>query len=70
MQCTFYPTENKDALAALKDIERHFPDFVLGLSDHTLGTIIPAASILGAKVTRSITLLISHCLIVLITGFP
>ena len=45
-------TENKDAnLAALKDIERHFPDFVLGLSDHTLGTIIPAASILyGAKV--------------------
>ena len=53
MQCTLcYPTENKDAnLAALKDIERHFPDFVLGLSDHTLGTIIPAASILyGAKV--------------------
>ena len=34
MQCTLcYPTENKDAhLAALRDIERHFPDYVLGLS--------------------------------------
>jgi N,N'-diacetyllegionaminate synthase len=53
MHCTLcYPTDPKDSnLAALKDIEEHFPDYVLGLSDHTLGTIVPAASVLyGSQV--------------------
>jgi len=53
MHCTLcYPTNPKDSnLAALKDIAENFPENVLGLSDHTLGTIVPAASILyGAKV--------------------
>lgn len=48
MHCTLcYPTEPKDSnLSALKDIRRNFPDYLLGLSDHTLGTIVPAASVL------------------------
>jgi sialic acid synthase SpsE len=53
MHCTLcYPTEPKDAnLTAINDILKHFPEYVPGLSDHTLGTIIPAASVvLGAKV--------------------
>ena len=53
MHCTLcYPTDPKDSnLSALNDIEQAFPGYVLGLSDHTLGTIVPAASILyGAKV--------------------
>ena len=53
MHCTLcYPTEAKDAnLSALLDIKKHFPDYVLGLSDHTLGTLVPAASVLyGSKV--------------------
>lgn len=52
MHCTLcYPTQSKDAnLSALLDIKAHFPDYVLGLSDHTLGTIVPAASVLyGVK---------------------
>ena len=52
MQCTLcYPTENKDAnLAAINDIRNNFPKYVMGLSDHTLGTIVPAASVLyGVK---------------------
>lgn len=53
MHCTLcYPTEPKDSnLAALNDISNSFPGYILGLSDHTLGTIVPAASILyGVKV--------------------
>ncbi len=53
MHCTLcYPTEPQDAnLTALQHIGREFPDHLLGLSDHTLGTIVPAASILyGARV--------------------
>ena len=53
MHCTLcYPTDPKDSnLSALNDIAAAFPQRVLGLSDHTLGTIVPAASILyGAKV--------------------
>ena len=53
MQCTLcYPTDPKDAnLSALNHIAANFPDYMLGLSDHTLGTIVPAASVLyGSKV--------------------
>jgi|APSaa5957512535_1039671.scaffolds.fasta_scaffold11342_1 N,N'-diacetyllegionaminate synthase len=48
MHCTLcYPTEIDDSnLSALLDIEEHFPGYMLGLSDHTLGTLIPAASVL------------------------
>jgi len=48
MHCTLsYPTKNEDAnLAAILDIKDKFPGYVLGLSDHSLGTIIPAASVL------------------------
>jgi len=52
MHCTLcYPTEPADSnLTALHDIREHFPDYILGLSDHTLGTIVPAASVLyGAR---------------------
>ena len=52
MHCTLcYPTPDKDAnLSAINDIREHFPDYVMGLSDHSLGTIIPAASVLyGVK---------------------
>lgn len=53
LHCTLcYPTKPEDAnLSALLDIQRNFPEYILGLSDHTLGTIVPAASVLyGAKV--------------------
>jgi len=52
MHCTLcYPTDPKDSnLHAINHIAEEFPDYVLGLSDHTLGTIVPAASILyGVK---------------------
>ncbi len=48
MQCTLcYPTEPENAnLNAIKHIASEFKKHLIGLSDHTLGTIIPAASIL------------------------
>ncbi len=48
MHCTLcYPTDAKDSnLSAILDIKKHFPNHLVGLSDHTLGTIIPAASVL------------------------
>ena len=48
MHCTLcYPTDAKDSnLSAILDIKKHFPGYLVGLSDHTLGTIIPAASVL------------------------
>lgn len=53
MHCTLcYPTDPADSnLTALQHIGREFPDALLGLSDHTLGTIVPAASVLyGSRV--------------------
>lgn len=53
MHCNLcYPTRPENAnLGALKDIKKNFPKNVLGLSDHTIGPLIPSASImLGAKV--------------------
>jgi len=48
MQCTLcYPTDPKDAnLRAINTIKDNFPNNLIGFSDHTLGTIIPSASIL------------------------
>ncbi len=53
MQCTLcYPTEYEDAhLNSLSHLKKEFPEFLLGLSDHTLGYHAPLASIaLGARV--------------------
>lgn len=52
MHCTLcYPTRETDAnLGAILDIKRHFPEFIIGLSDHSIGYEIPAASVLyGVK---------------------
>jgi len=52
MQCTLcYPTKPEDAnLRAILDIAKHFPNNLLGFSDHTLGTTIASSSILyGVK---------------------
>lgn len=52
MQCTLcYPTEPKDAnLNAIKTIKNKFKKYLIGFSDHTLGYLIPSASILlGVK---------------------
>mgnify|MGYP001063727265 CR=1 FL=1 len=48
MHCTLcYPTNPEDAnLLAIESIKQKFPKYLIGLSDHTLGTIVPAASIL------------------------
>ena len=48
MHCTLsYPTNNQDAnLSAILDIKSNFPNYLLGYSDHTLNTLIPAASVL------------------------
>lgn len=48
MQCTLcYPTDIDDAnLAAIQTIKNFFPEYPIGFSDHTLGTLIPSASVL------------------------
>ncbi len=48
MHCTLsYPTRPEDAnLSALQDLRAAFPDYVLGLSDHTVGPFLGAASVL------------------------
>lgn len=53
MQCTLcYPTKDEDAnLAVIQTYVKEFPDFVVGLSDHTLGELAsPLAITLGATV--------------------
>lgn len=48
MHCTLcYPTKPEDSnLNAINNIKDIFPNYLLGLSDHSLGTIIPSASVL------------------------
>jgi len=53
LKCTStYPAVPKDTnLLTINDMQKQFPDCVIGLSDHTLGTAVSVASIaLGAKV--------------------
>lgn len=47
-----YPTADDNAnLDAIRDLSAAFPDHVAGFSDHTLGTLVPAAAVLmGARV--------------------
>jgi N,N'-diacetyllegionaminate synthase len=49
MQCTLcYPTKPQDAnLSAVTHINKTFPRYLIGLSDHTLGTNIASASLLN-----------------------
>jgi sialic acid synthase SpsE len=52
MHCTLcYPTKVEDAnLLAINDIKKNFPGFLIGLSDHTLGTMIASTSVaLGVR---------------------
>jgi N,N'-diacetyllegionaminate synthase len=52
MHCTLcYPTKAEDAnLLALNDIQSNFPGYLIGLSDHTLGTLIASTSVaLGVR---------------------
>ena len=48
MQCTLcYPTQPQDAnLNFINHIKETFPNYLVGLSDHTLGNIIASASVL------------------------
>jgi len=53
LKCTStYPAEPKNTnLITIGDMQKQFPDCIIGLSDHTLGTAVSVASIaLGAKV--------------------
>lgn len=53
MHCNLnYPTKDEDAnLGVIKTLKAVFPDLVIGLSDHTLGTFPPIiAAAMGAKV--------------------
>ncbi len=53
MQCTLvYPTKVEDAnIRVIPTLAKMFPRYVIGMSDHTLGTHIPPAAVaLGAKV--------------------
>jgi len=53
LKCTStYPANPKDTnLFTISDMQKQFPDCVIGLSDHTLGTAVSVASIaLGVKV--------------------
>ncbi len=47
-----YPTDPKDAnLKMIQTLKRLFPKYVIGFSDHTLGTAVPIASVgFGAQV--------------------
>ena len=49
MHCTLcYPTAPEDAnLSAVSHIKQTFPDYLIGFSDHTLGTNIAAASLVN-----------------------
>jgi N,N'-diacetyllegionaminate synthase len=49
---TSYPTANQDAnLDMIKTLQQNFPSCIIGYSDHTLGTLIPALSVLyGSKI--------------------
>lgn len=52
MHCiTSYPTEPKDAnLEMIKSLKQNYPDQIIGYSDHTIGTDIPAYAVLyGSK---------------------
>ena len=52
MHCTLcYPTKVEDAnLLALNDIKSNFPGHLIGLSDHTLGTLVASTSVaLGVR---------------------
>jgi N,N'-diacetyllegionaminate synthase len=52
MHCiTSYPTNPEDAnLEMIRTLKKNYPEYVIGYSDHTLGTLIPALStIYGAK---------------------
>ena len=48
MHCTLcYPTRDRDAnLAAIPHLQSCFPEHLVGLSDHTPGTLVPASSVL------------------------
>ncbi len=53
MQCTLcYPTEIVNAnLNSITDIKKNFPEYIIGLSDHTLGVLTgPASILLGVRV--------------------
>ena len=53
LKCTStYPADPENTnLLTISDMQKQFPDCVIGLSDHTLGTAVSVASIaLGAKV--------------------
>lgn len=55
MHCVLnYPTQNRNAnLGMIQGLKKHFPDHIIGYSDHTLPQdmeVIYAASLLGAKV--------------------
>ena len=52
MQCTLhYPTDYKDAnLRVIPTLAKMYPEYSIGLSDHTLGISVPPAAVaLGAK---------------------
>lgn len=53
MHCILcYPTAPEDSnLGALVDLKRSFPKYLIGLSDHTLGTMVASSSVLlGSRV--------------------
>ena len=53
LKCTStYPANPENSnLLTIKDMQKQFPDCIIGLSDHTLGTAVSVASIsLGSKV--------------------
>ena len=53
MHCTLcYPTKYNDSnLLALQTLKKKFPKYLIGLSDHSLGTIVSSSSVLlGARV--------------------
>jgi N-acetylneuraminate synthase len=47
---TEYPTPDRDVnLLAMKDIKKHFPDYTIGLSDHSVGSVAAIGAVaLGA----------------------
>jgi N,N'-diacetyllegionaminate synthase len=55
MHCTLcYPTKFRNAnLLAVSDLIKHFPGYVIGLSDHTIGPLTPAlAAMVGSRVVE------------------
>ena len=64
-----YPCDDKNANLVKMKIQEKFPTIPVGYSDHTIGTVIPIASVAMGAVSVEKHFTIDKNLTVLITGY-